>query len=75
MHVNGKALAGVQQLHEHTGVAWVSVVAAQPAKGIRANRITQQRAVGQSGRPEFRLTEAGHGRAHPFLGRVVTDRW
>ena len=67
MHVHGQALAGIQELHEHTGVARFSVIAAEPAAGVGANRVTQQRAVGQPGGPEVRLTEAGDRRAHPLL--------
>ena len=67
MHVHGQALTGIQELHEHTGVARFSVIAAEPAAGVGANRVTQQRAVGQPGGPEVRLTEAGDRRADPLL--------
>ena len=67
MHVHGQPLAGIQELHEHTGVARFSVIAAEPTAGVGANRITQQRAVGQPGGPEIRLTEAGDRRSHPLL--------
>jgi hypothetical protein len=75
MHMHGQALACIQELHEHTGVARLSVVAAEPTAGVGANRVTEQRAVGQSGWSEVRLTEPGDGRAHPLLRRAVTDRW
>ena len=47
MHVHGQTLAGIQELHQHTGVTRFSVVAAEPAAGVGANRVTQLRAVDQ----------------------------
>jgi hypothetical protein len=74
MNVHGQALARVQQLHQHTGVAGITVVATNPGQRIVADRITQQRAVFESGWSEVGLTEAARRGAHPLLGRALTDR-
>jgi hypothetical protein len=67
MYVDRKPLAGVEQFHQHARVTGLAVGPAQPFVRIRADRITEQRAVGKSRGSEVRLTEASDGGGHPLL--------
>ena len=68
VHMDRQSLPGIEQLHQHAGVAGLTVVTPEPADRIVSHRVTQQRAVGERCGTEIRFAEPGDGGADPFLG-------